>query len=99
MASASPKTSSLSDEKLNTAHGSNAEKGGVLDPAAQKHGHHDPNWTGAEVDFSSVDEKKVLRKMDMRLIPVLAVLYLLSFLDRGMSTFIAVYGSCDRGKG
>ncbi|QUC21607.1 uncharacterized protein UV8b_05850 [Ustilaginoidea virens] len=30
-----------------------------------------------------VDEKKVLSKMDMRLIPVLALLYLLSFLDRG----------------
>ncbi len=45
---------------------------------------HDPNWTGTDVDFSGVDEAKVLRKMDMRLIPVLAVLYLLSFLDRGM---------------
>jgi hypothetical protein len=31
--------------------------------------------------FSNVDEKKVLRKMDIRLIPVLALLYLLSFLD------------------
>ena len=34
-------------------------------------------------DFSHIDEKKVLRKMDMRLIPMLALLYLLSFLDRG----------------
>ncbi|KAI1858514.1 uncharacterized protein JN550_012561 [Neoarthrinium moseri] len=33
--------------------------------------------------FSHLDEKKILRKMDMRLIPMLAVLYLLSFLDRG----------------
>ncbi|KAM0524847.1 hypothetical protein ACHAPE_000951 [Trichoderma viride] len=33
--------------------------------------------------FVGVDEKKVLRKMDMRLIPMLAALYLLSFLDRG----------------
>jgi hypothetical protein len=31
--------------------------------------------------FSNVDEKKVLRKMDIRLIPMLALLYLLSFLD------------------
>lgn len=37
----------------------------------------------ADVDFSDVDEKKVLRKMDIRLIPMLALLYLLSFLDRG----------------
>jgi hypothetical protein len=35
------------------------------------------------VDFSGVDEKKTLRKMDIRLIPALAVLYLLAFLDRG----------------
>ncbi|KAI9170792.1 transporter [Paramyrothecium foliicola] len=33
--------------------------------------------------FSHLDEKKILRKMDVRLIPMLALLYLLSFLDRG----------------
>ncbi|EEU41890.1 uncharacterized protein NECHADRAFT_64202 [Fusarium vanettenii 77-13-4] len=33
--------------------------------------------------FSHLDEKKILRKMDLRLIPMLALLYLLSFLDRG----------------
>ncbi|KXJ96059.1 major facilitator superfamily domain-containing protein [Microdochium bolleyi] len=33
--------------------------------------------------FKHIDEKKVLRKMDLRLIPMLALLYLLSFLDRG----------------
>ncbi|KAL2856703.1 major facilitator superfamily domain-containing protein [Aspergillus pseudodeflectus] len=30
-----------------------------------------------------VDEKKVLRKMDLRLIPIVSALYLLCFLDRG----------------
>jgi len=45
--------------------------------------HHDPNWSGDGVDFSNVDEKAVLRKMDLRLLPMLALLYLLSFLDRG----------------
>ncbi|KAL7274768.1 hypothetical protein RUND412_002322 [Rhizina undulata] len=33
--------------------------------------------------FAHLDEKAILRKMDMRLIPMLAVLYLLSFMDRG----------------
>ena len=33
--------------------------------------------------FAHLDEKKILRKMDLRLIPMLALLYLLSFLDRG----------------
>ena len=31
----------------------------------------------------NVDEKAVLRKMDLRLIPMLSILYLLAFLDRG----------------
>lgn len=43
----------------------------------------DSNSDGRNVDFSGVDEKKTLRKMDMRLIPALAILYLLAFLDRG----------------
>jgi hypothetical protein len=40
--------------------------------------------TGAGVtlaSFAHLDEKAILRKMDLRLIPMLALLYLLSFLD------------------
>jgi sugar phosphate permease len=33
--------------------------------------------------FAHLDEKAILRKMDLQLIPMLALLYLLSFLDRG----------------
>ncbi|KAK4155740.1 major facilitator superfamily domain-containing protein [Chaetomidium leptoderma] len=33
--------------------------------------------------FAHLNEKAILRKMDLRLIPMLALLYLLSFLDRG----------------
>ncbi|CAE6423264.1 unnamed protein product [Rhizoctonia solani] len=36
----------------------------------------------ANIDTSRIDEKKLLRKVDMRLIPWLSLLYLLSFLDR-----------------
>jgi hypothetical protein len=84
MATHSPDTSMLEDEKP----GANASDGVRTDTekgvaAARKHKHHDPNWMGDDVDFSGVNEAKVLRKMDMRLIPVLAILYLLSFLDRG----------------
>jgi len=34
------------------------------------------------VDVSGVDEQKLLRKVDLTLIPWLSLLYLLSFLDR-----------------
>ena len=44
---------------------------------------YDPEFFAASGDFSHIDSKKVLRKMDMRLIPMLALLYLLAFLDRG----------------
>lgn len=43
---------------------------------------HDESSIGAPA-FSSVDEAAVLRKMDVRLIPMLSILYLLAFLDRG----------------
>ena len=36
----------------------------------------------AEVATSEVDERKLMRKVDLRLIPWLSLLYLLSFLDR-----------------
>jgi hypothetical protein len=36
-----------------------------------------------EVDTSGLDERKLLRKIDWHVVPWLAVLYLLNFLDRG----------------
>ncbi|KAK3311933.1 major facilitator superfamily transporter [Apodospora peruviana] len=52
-----------------------------------------PHATKEEIDafatshgpesFAHLDHKRILRKMDIRLIPMLALLYLLSFLDRG----------------
>jgi hypothetical protein len=36
-----------------------------------------------EVDTSNVDERKLMRKIDLHVIPWLAFVYLLNFLDRG----------------
>ena len=36
-----------------------------------------------DVDISSMDEKKLMWKVDLHVIPWLTVLYLFSFLDRG----------------
>ncbi|GKU05194.1 tartrate transporter [Fusarium langsethiae] len=70
------------------------EKAEVLEAEIAPNRHHDGTQVG-RIDamatapgvtlesFSHLDEKKILRKMDMRLIPMLALLYLLSFLDRG----------------
>ena len=50
--------------------------------------HDKPTGTMIEAEYappdsSNIDPKKVLLKMDLHLIPMLALLYLLSFLDRG----------------
>lgn len=71
-------SNSGSDEKASQVQAENAGH-----DVHQKSTHHDPTWDGTGVDFSNVDEKATLRKMDLRLLPMLALLYLLSFLDRG----------------
>lgn len=43
----------------------------------------DHESTIGDASTFGVDEKAVLRKMDIRLIPMLSILYLLAFLDRG----------------
>ncbi|KAI0689566.1 MFS general substrate transporter [Cytidiella melzeri] len=43
----------------------------------------DPQLYRPEVDVSSVDERKLIRRIDWHVVPWLAVLYLLNFLDRG----------------
>ena len=43
---------------------------------------------------TTINEKALLRKLDMRLLPALTILYLLSFLDRSNGTFSA---NCQNG--
>ncbi|KAK0239153.1 MFS general substrate transporter [Armillaria nabsnona] len=52
-----------------------------------------PNVYNAHIDVSRVDERKLMRKIDIALIPWLSFLYLLSFLDR---TSIGNRLFCDR---
>ncbi|SRR6266702_2881758 len=43
----------------------------------------DLNLYRPDVDTSAVDPRKLKRKIDLRLVPWLALLYLMNFLDRG----------------
>ncbi|KZV75497.1 MFS general substrate transporter [Peniophora sp. CONT] len=45
-----------------------------------------------EVDTGSVDERKLMRKIDFRLIPILALFYLMNTLDRGAIGNARLYG-------
>lgn len=75
-------------ESIESSH-SNEEKRSESPSLSHGHKHdvrQDPEWGGQDGTFSHIDEKKVLRKMDLHLIPILSLLYLLSFLDRGTLT-------------
>lgn len=43
----------------------------------------DDNLYCPDVDTSGVDERKLIRRIDWHIVPWVAVLYLLNFLDRG----------------
>ncbi|KAI0321126.1 MFS general substrate transporter [Amylostereum chailletii] len=45
-----------------------------------------------EVDVSRVNERKLMRKIDLRLVPWLSLLYLMNFLDRGSIGNARLYG-------
>lgn len=48
------------------------------------------------IDYSPEETKRILRKIDYRLVPLLGVLYLLAFIDRGNSTcffFLSIFAS------
>jgi hypothetical protein len=45
--------------------------------------HDAPNSSDSEIEsYDHINEKRLLRKLDIRLLPAVSVLYLLSFLDR-----------------
>jgi hypothetical protein len=52
-----------------------------------------PSDTENEGQISTVHESALLRKLDLRLLPGLCILYLLSFLDRSNGTLLW-HGSC-----
>ncbi|KAL9128139.1 MAG: hypothetical protein Q9217_003113 [Psora testacea] len=72
----------LNSEKATVTHHDSSDK---LSPPAshQRATTIDAEYTAPEPGTSCVNPKKVLLKMDLHLIPMLALLYLLSFLDRG----------------
>lgn len=71
----------ISSEKAATGHHDDSPVAAPSPATDEKGVLEDTEFAGA--DISGVDPKKVLLKMDLHLIPMLALLYLLSFLDRG----------------
>lgn len=44
------------------------------------------------LDYTTEEGKKVLRKIDFRLVPLLFVIYMLQYLDKNSINFASVYG-------
>lgn len=63
-----------------------AEKNGleVRDSCSIDHLEHDVDRNNAAIpNYDAGETQKILHKIDYRLLPILALLYLLAFLDRG----------------
>lgn len=58
--------------------------------------HVDDNYalykSGREIEVSPAEQKRVLRKIDFRIIPILFVTYMLQYLDKNSINFSSVYG-------
>jgi len=78
----SPSMAARIEKRASSLSGSNKDKGTSIEK--QEHTKAGVSITvyNEDVDTSGVDEKKLLRKMDLALIPWLSFLYLLSFLDQ-----------------
>ncbi|TFY63769.1 hypothetical protein EVJ58_g3075 [Rhodofomes roseus] len=78
-------SSSFSGEKPGASH--------IEQSASDKHAkQHGAEVYNADVDTSGVDERKLMRKLDLHLVPWLSFLYLLSFLDRTSIGNAKLYG-------
>ena len=62
---------------------------GQNEKKALENGHCSPSLSEEEADVftnpTGIDEKALLRRLDLKLLPPLTLLYLLSFLDRSNS--------------
>lgn len=54
--------------------------------------HGNPEGGDYRARFPNIDEAKVIRKIDIRVVPVLCILYLLAFLDRVNISNAAIFG-------
>ena len=77
------------DEEFNQVELVSSQDTGVLskeDAMARKVEHRN------DVEVANINEKKTLRKIDLRVVPMVTTLNLLSWLDRGFVVYVARYG-------
>jgi hypothetical protein len=61
-----------------------------FEDVAEKTSHSSGELEAQHVELDEAESARVLRKVDMRLVPMLSLLYLVAFIDRSNSTSITV---------
>lgn len=71
-----------------------AEKGDGVSPVSstKQDDNYDIYQRYRGCEFSPEEEARVLRKIDIRLVPVLFAIYLIQYLDKNSLNFASVYG-------
>lgn len=64
-----------------------AEKEVAFDPSSKEYQTASPGSSSIDEGLVNINERALLRKLDLRLLPPVTILYLLSFLDRSNSLF------------
>jgi len=63
------------------------ESGNKTEHLAEKKSTSSGELEAQHVELDEAESARVLRKVDMRLVPMLSLLYLVAFIDRSNSTF------------
>jgi hypothetical protein len=61
-----------------------------FEDVAEKTSNSSAELEAQHVELDEAESARVLRKVDMRLVPILSLLYLVAFIDRSNSTSITV---------
>jgi hypothetical protein len=62
--------------------------------AAEKTSHSSREMEAQHVELDESESARVLRKVDMRLVPMLSLLYLVAFIDRSNSMVTCILEIC-----
>lgn len=92
MASATPPTPFGIDDKITPVQGSPASVASTLANSAELDDNYDLYKRSDEQEFDVAESKRVLRKVDLRIVPILFLIYLMQYLDKNGINYASVYG-------
>ncbi|EXJ80670.1 hypothetical protein A1O3_06954 [Capronia epimyces CBS 606.96] len=92
MAATSALTSLEADDKITAAHGRPPSVARTSTNSAELDDDYDLYRRSDEQELDPADSKRVVRKLDVRIVPILFLIYLLQYLDKNGINYASVYG-------